>query len=85
MSGIGDASLSFGGSELTSIVTAQTGLPFTPTINTDPAINQWFDVSAFKVPAAFTYGNSGVNAANSGTIVTAGIGRSMQFALRLQM
>jgi len=71
----------FGGWELTSIVTSQSGLPFTPTINTDPAntgtskrpnriasgelanptINQWFDVSAFKVPAAFTYGNSGVN------------------------
>jgi hypothetical protein len=70
-----------GGWELTSIFTAQSGLPFTPTINTDPAntglskrpnrigsgtlpdpsINEWFNVAAFTVPSAYTYGNSGVN------------------------
>jgi hypothetical protein len=62
-------------------VTAQSGAPFTPAINTDPAntgtsmrpnhigsgvldhptLNEWFDVSAFKVSAAYPYGNSGVN------------------------
>jgi hypothetical protein len=66
---------------ITSIVTAQTGFPFNPTIGTDPAntgtslrpnrlangassnptLNQWFNVAAFAVPAAYTYGNSGLN------------------------
>ncbi len=65
----------------TTIVTAQTGFPFTPTIGTDPAntgtslrpnrigngassdptLNQWFNVAAFSVPGAYTYGNSGLN------------------------
>jgi hypothetical protein len=67
--------------EIGSIVTVQSGLPFTPSIGTDPAntgtsrrpdrlasgtveertLERDFDVSAFRVPQAFTYGNSGRN------------------------
>jgi hypothetical protein len=67
--------------ELGSIVTVQSGLPFTPSIATDPAntgtsrrpdrlasgtvsdrtLLRDFDVSAFRVPQPFTYGNSGRN------------------------
>jgi hypothetical protein len=67
--------------ELGSIYTMQSGLPFTPSISTDPAntgtsrrpdrigtgelatrtLSRDFDVSAFRVPAAYTYGNSGRN------------------------
>jgi hypothetical protein len=67
--------------ELGSIVTIQSGLPFTPSIGTDPAntgnsrrpdriasgkveertLERDFDVSAFRVPQPFTYGNSGRN------------------------
>jgi hypothetical protein len=67
--------------ELGSIVTMQSGLPFTPSIATDPAntgtsrrpdrlgsgaleertLLRDFDVSAFRLPQAFTYGNSGRN------------------------
>ena len=67
--------------EMGSIVTVQSGLPFTPSIATDPAntgtsrrpdrigSGTWrtrtllrdFDVGAFRVPQAFTYGNSGRN------------------------
>jgi len=67
------------GWRVTSIVTLQSGFPFTPTIGTDPAntgtsirpnrigsgvvknrtITKAFDVSAFQVPAAYTFGNSG--------------------------
>ena len=70
-----------GGWAIGSIVVVQSGLPFTPSISTDPAntgtslrpdriasgtlsdpnIRRWFDVSAFSVPAAYTYGNSGRN------------------------
>lgn len=66
------------GWRLTSIVTAQSGLPFTVTIGTDPAntgtslrpnrigsgkvanrtIQKAFDPTAFRVPAAYTFGNS---------------------------
>ena len=62
------------------IIGRRSGLPFTPTISTDPANvglsserpnrrgsgelanptpDLWFDKTAFTVPAAFTYGNSG--------------------------
>jgi hypothetical protein len=64
-----------------SIFTAQSGLPFTPSIATDPAntgtslrpdrlatgtvdaraLLRDFDATAFRVPAAFSYGNSGRN------------------------
>ncbi len=27
----------------------------------NPTVNKWFDVAAFRVPAPFTYGNSGIN------------------------
>ena len=67
--------------EVGSIVTLQSGLPYTPSIGTDPAntgnsrrpdrissgmlqertLQRDFDVSAFRVPEAFTYGNSGRN------------------------
>src|SRR5262249_17817897 len=67
--------------EVGSIVTLQSGLPFTPSIATDPAntgtsrrpdrigngklddrtLTRDFDVSAFRVPQAFTFGNSGRN------------------------
>jgi hypothetical protein len=67
--------------EVGSIFTIQAGLPFTPSIATDPAntgtslrpdrvapgtIAQRtllldFDPTAFRVPAPFTYGNSGRN------------------------
>ncbi len=67
-----------GGWETANIITLQSGLPFTPSISTDPAntgssmrpnrigsgklsnpsINHWFDVSAFSVPALYTYGDS---------------------------
>jgi hypothetical protein len=67
--------------ELGSIVTLQSGLPYTPSIATDPAntgnsrrpdrtgagtveertLVRDFDVNAFRVPQAFTYGNSGRN------------------------
>lgn len=73
-----------GGWRIGSIVTLRSGLPFTPSINGDPAntgrpqrpnriasgqldnpsINGWFDVSAFVVASAFTYGNSGRNILN---------------------
>lgn len=69
------------GWEIGSIVTVQSGLPFSPSIGTDPAntgtslrpdrlgsgqlsdrtLFRDFDVSAFKVPAPFTFGNSGRN------------------------
>ena len=67
--------------ELGSIVVFQSGLPFTPSIGTDPAntgnsrrpdrigsgylsdrtLLRDFDATAFRVPVAFTYGNSGRN------------------------
>jgi hypothetical protein len=67
--------------EVGSIFTAQSGLPFTPSIATDPAntgtslrpdrlatgtvdaraLLRDFDAIAFRVPAAFSYGNSGRN------------------------
>jgi hypothetical protein len=67
--------------EIGSIVTLQSGLPYTPSIATDPAntgnsrrpdrlgsglldtrtLQRDFDVTAFRTPAAFTYGNSGRN------------------------
>jgi hypothetical protein len=67
--------------ELGSIFTVQSGLPFTPSIATDPAntgtslrpnriaagtvdtrtLARDFDPSAFRVPQAFTFGNSGRN------------------------
>jgi hypothetical protein len=70
-----------GGWQLSSILTFQTGIPFGPSIGTDPAntgrslrpdrigsgevseptISRWFDASAFRVPAAYTYGNCGRN------------------------
>jgi outer membrane receptor protein involved in Fe transport len=66
---------------VSNIVTAQSGLPFTPAISTNPAntgsaqrpnriasgklanpgIARWFDVAAFQVPAAFTFGSSARN------------------------
>ncbi len=69
------------GWELGSIVTLQSGLPFTPSIATDPAntgtslrpdrlatgkidnrtLARDFDPTAFRVPQAFTFGNSGRN------------------------
>src|SRR5579872_2151095 len=69
------------GWEVGSIVTLQSGLPFTPGISTDPAntgnskrpdrigngllanqtINDWFNVTAFAIPALYTYGNAGRN------------------------
>jgi hypothetical protein len=79
--GHGPAALLVRDWEVGSIFTAQSGLPFSPTIATDPAntgtslrpdrigsgtldtrtlLND-FDVAAFRVPAAFTYGNSGRN------------------------
>jgi hypothetical protein len=73
-----------GGWQLNGIFTDQTGLPFSPTISSNPAntnsaflrpnrigngalpkgqrsIHDWFDISAFAVPAVFTYGNSKPN------------------------
>jgi hypothetical protein len=67
-----------GGWEVTSIVGANNGYPFTPTIGTDPAntgtpmrpnrmgggklssptLHEWFNLSAFTVPAQYTYGDS---------------------------
>jgi len=69
---------------MSNIVTAQSGMPFTPTLSTDPAntgtperpnriasgglpnpsINLWFNVPAFTVPAAHTYGNTARNILN---------------------
>lgn len=70
------------GWELGGILTMQSGLPFTPTISTDPAntatpfrrpdrlgkgtvqehtLTRDFDPAAFRVPAQYTYGNSGRN------------------------
>ena len=71
----------FSGWTLSSIVTLQSGAPFTPVIGADPAntgtslrpdriadgtrenptLSEWFDRSAFVMPARFTYGNSGRN------------------------
>ena len=72
----------FRGWELGGILTFQSGLPFTPTISTDPAntasptrrpdriakgtvanrtLTRDFAPSAFRVPALYTYGNSGRN------------------------
>jgi hypothetical protein len=70
-----------GGWQVGSILVVQSGLPFSPSISTDPAntgtslrpnrvasgalsdrsIYKWFDTSAFQLPAAYTYGNSGRN------------------------
>lgn len=67
--------------EIGSIVTMQSGLPFTPSISTDPAntgtslrpdrigngaisdrtLQRYFDYTAFRLPAPYTYGNSGRN------------------------
>jgi hypothetical protein len=67
--------------ETGSIITVQSGLPFTPSISTDSAntgtslrpdriasgqldnrtLARDFDVSAFRVPAPYTFGNSGRN------------------------
>jgi hypothetical protein len=68
--------------EVSSIVTFQSGTPFTPAISVDSAnvgatlrrpdriasgklenrsIDRYFDVSAFRVPTSFNYGNSGRN------------------------
>ena len=70
-----------GGWQLNGIFTDQSGLPFSPTISSNPAntnspflrpnrigngalpkgqrsIHDWFDISAFAVPAVFTYGDS---------------------------
>jgi hypothetical protein len=79
--GVSDVVL--GGWELSSIVTAHTGLVFTPVVGTGnlsgaldgawfpnrlasghpshQSINEWFDPSAFAVPTAGTFGNSGRN------------------------
>jgi hypothetical protein len=77
----GVASRVVAGWELGSILTFQSGLPFSPSISTDPAntgnsrrpdrlgngtisartLVRDFDPSAFRVPAQFTYGNSGRN------------------------
>ncbi|MGH9763250.1 MAG: hypothetical protein ACREAC_20675, partial [Blastocatellia bacterium] len=77
-----------GGWRISSIFTARSGIPFTPTVGTDasgalsgscfcgfslfpnrvgsgklanPTINQWFDPTAFTVPAPNTFGDSGRN------------------------
>jgi len=72
-----------GGWELSSVVTAHTGLVFTPVVGTGnlsgaldgswfpnrlasghpshQSINEWYDPSAFAVPTAGTFGNSGRN------------------------
>jgi hypothetical protein len=68
--------------ELSSIITLQSGTPFTPVIAADTAnvgatfrrpdriasgiledrsIQRYFDVSAFRLPTPFNYGNSGRN------------------------
>jgi hypothetical protein len=70
-----------GGWQLNGIFTDQSGLPFSPTISSNPAntnsaflrpnrigngalpkgqrsIHDWFDISAFALPAVFTYGDS---------------------------
>jgi hypothetical protein len=92
-----------GGWALSSILTGQSGSPFTPTINTDPAntgtsrrpnrigegslpnptIDRWFDVSAFTVPAPFTYGNSGINILDGPTRTNWDFGLFKNFPFRL--
>lgn len=77
----GIAGAVLGGWRLTSFVTLQGGLPFTPSIFGDPAntgraqrpdrlasgrltgrsVDGWYDLGAFAIPAAYTYGNSGRN------------------------
>jgi hypothetical protein len=79
--GRGPAAILVRGWEVGSIITVQSGLPFTPSIATDPAntgtslrpdrigrgtveertLLRDFDFTAFRVPAAFTFGNSGRN------------------------
>ena len=95
----------FGGWELTSIFTAQSGGAFTPTISTDPSntgtskrpnrigdgglpnptIDRWFDVSAFQVPAQFTYGNSGINILRGPGLVNWDAGFFKNFRLQERM
>ena len=71
-----------GGWQTNGFVTAQTGVPFTPTLQTTTvntgtgsrpncvgsgalssgqSITNWFDVTAFVPPPAYTYGNCGRN------------------------
>jgi hypothetical protein len=82
-----------GGWQVGGIVVAQSGTPFTATVNGNPAntsgaagtarpnrigdgnlsgsarsIDHWFDLTAFTVPAQFTYGNAGRN-----TLVSPGL------------
>lgn len=95
----------FGGWELTSIFTAQSGGAFTPTISTDPSntgtskrpnrigdgglpnptIDRWFDLSAFQVPAQFTYGNSGINILRGPGLVNWDAGFFKNFRLQERM
>ena len=91
--------------EVGSIVILQSGLPFTPSIATDPAntgtslrpdrlgrgtvtdrtLTRDFDVSAFRVPVQFTYGNSGRNILYSRGIRNWDFIAVRNFALREQV
>ena len=91
-----------GGWELAGVLTAHSGLPFTPVISGDqantgvsgqrpnvvgdpvlsnPAPNDWFNVNAFALPAKYTYGNSGRNILQSGSLVQLDLTLEKRFSI----
>lgn len=95
-----------GGWTLGTVVTAQTGAPFTVTTITnntnafsagnqradvlrDPvlpseqrSVRQWFDITAFAQPAAYTFGNGGRNSMRAPGIVNINLSVLRDFRLR---
>ena len=96
------------GFELSGIVTAESGQPFTPELSSDnsntgntggnfgidrpnvlhspalanPGPSEWFDVTAFAVPAKYTWGNAGRNILRGPGLFTADLSLRRSFTLR---
>jgi hypothetical protein len=96
------------GFELSSIVTAQSGQPFSAQLSSDnsntgntggnfgidrpnvvhapslanPSPQEWFDVSAFAIPAKYTWGNAGRNILRGPGLFTTDLSLRRSFALR---
>ncbi|MDX1979795.1 MAG: carboxypeptidase regulatory-like domain-containing protein [Bryobacteraceae bacterium] len=92
-----------GGWQMSGIWSAQTGLPYTVTLNFDPTNSgvtgrpdrisdgtlpagqrdpsRWFDLNAFRAPAALTYGNAGRNILRAPGRVNLDLGVARLFTL----
>ena len=96
------------GFQLSGIITAQSGQPFSPELSTDngntgnsggnfgidrpnvvgntalanPSPQEWFNVSAFAIPAPFTWGNAGRNILRGPNFQTVDLSLRRNFALR---